>query len=107
MLNGFVIVGHASMHALHNLANHDLVRRLPLVNMRRIACIMHLLGTQVHGSFKPIKSVSTSKYVELLHMNRCGPLHIRSLRGSSYIYYHGLLLEIYMGALSERQNKSP
>jgi len=74
------------MHTLHKLVKHDLVKRLPQYNYENDrVCRAYIRGKQVHASIKPLKCVSTSKYLESLDMNLCEPTRIRSLGGSIYI----------------------
>ena len=49
-------------------------------------CSVCVRGKQVNASFKPLKSVSTLRCLEFLHMDLCGLIHIRSLGGGSYIF---------------------
>src|SRR5687768_11835327 len=71
---------------MHELVSKYLVKGLPTLDYKHNpssdACIR---GKQVRSSFKPKKMVSTSRPCELLHIDLCGPMRVRSIRGKSYI----------------------
>jgi len=78
---------HVSMHTLYKLVKHDLVRGLPPYKYEKDnLCCACVKGKQVCASFKSLKSASTSKCLELLHVDLCGPIYIRSLGGSLYVF---------------------
>jgi len=72
------------MHIIEKLSKHDLVRGLFSYKFEkdRICCVK---GEQVRSSFKPQKCVSTTFPLELLHIDLCGSIPVRSLKGNSYI----------------------
>ena len=78
-------LGHASMDSLARLINLDLVRGLPKMNFEndRI-CKACQLGIQTKSSFKPKNIVSTSRPLELLHMDLFGPISTTSLGEKRY-----------------------
>jgi len=79
-------LGHASMHTIEKISKHDLVRGLPSYKFEKDhICDACVREKQVRSSFKPKKCVSTIRPLELLHMDLCGPITVRSLKGSSYI----------------------
>ena len=79
-------LGHASMHTIKKLAKKELVRGLPLCNFEYDhVCDACAKGKQVRSSFKPKNNISTSRPLELLHMDLCGPISIQSLGRSKYI----------------------
>ena len=43
-------------------------------------------GKQARTSFKPKKYVSTSRPLELLHVDLCGPIRITSRGGKKYVF---------------------
>ncbi|XP_060216297.1 uncharacterized protein LOC132643781 [Lycium barbarum] len=80
-------LGHASFTLQNKLVAKDLVHGLPNVKFKDHkvydACIK---GKQVRTSFKPKKGVSTSRPLELLHMDLYGPMRIQSIGGKKYIF---------------------
>ena len=68
-------LGHASMKTLSKLVKNDLVIGLPKLNFDKDkiydAC---QFGKQVRNSFKSKNLVSTSRPLELLHINLFGPI---------------------------------
>ena len=51
--------------------------------MWNLPCIQ---GKQVRSSFKPKLTVSTTKPLELLHMDLCGPMRVQSRGGKRYVF---------------------
>ena len=74
--NGFDIGGlHASMYQISKLIKKDLVRGIPKFNFYKdILCYACQKGKQTRTSFKPKDIVSTSKPLELLHLDLFGPI---------------------------------
>ncbi|XP_060182073.1 uncharacterized protein LOC132611706 [Lycium barbarum] len=80
-------LGHASFTLLNKLASKDLVCGLPNVKFKdHKVCDACIKGKQVRTFFKPKKEVSTSRPLELLHMDLCGPMRIQSRGGKKYIF---------------------
>ena len=78
--------GHASMHTTVKLSKHDLVCGLPSYKFEKERiCGACVKGKQVCSSFKSKKYISTSRPLELLHIDLCGLILVRSLKDSSYI----------------------
>ncbi|XP_074306156.1 uncharacterized protein LOC141641393 [Silene latifolia] len=72
-------LGHVNARTLNTLKRLDLVDDIP--NMKfdfNSLCDDCAKGKQVRSSFKSKKSVSTSKPLELLHIDLCGPMRVRS-----------------------------
>ena len=73
------------MHTISKLISRDLVVGMPNINTR----IDHVCGTcqrgkQTKGSFKSKNVVTTSRTLELLHMDLLGPTRTTSLGGKRY-----------------------
>ena len=80
-------LGHANIHILHKLVKHDLVRGLPLYKYGKDRVYNECVKSkQVHASFKLLKTVSTSRCLQLFYIDLYGSIRIRSLRSSSYIF---------------------
>ena len=70
-------LGHASMHTIKKLAKKELVRGLPKCNFEYDhICDACAKGKQVRSSFKSKNNISTSRPLELMHMDLCGPIPI-------------------------------
>ena len=79
-------LGHVSSHTLQKLVSQDLVRGLPKISFKtNDLCEACIKGKQVRGSFKSKKVVSTTRPIELLHIDMCGPVTVKSLRGKAYM----------------------
>ncbi|XP_070040269.1 uncharacterized protein [Nicotiana tomentosiformis] len=75
-------LGHASFTLLNKLVRKDLVRGLPKSSFKNHkVCDACVKGKQVRSSFKPKREVSTSKSLDLLHMDLCGPVRVESRGG--------------------------
>ncbi|XP_075084694.1 uncharacterized protein LOC142167952 [Nicotiana tabacum] len=80
-------LGHASFTLLKKLVRKDLVRGLPKSSFKNHkVCDACVKGKQVRSSFKPKREVSTSKSLDLLHMDLCGPMRVESKGGKKYIF---------------------
>ncbi|XP_049349519.1 uncharacterized protein LOC125814108 [Solanum verrucosum] len=72
-------LGHVSTSLLNKLVAGDLVRGLPkLMFSNDKICDACAKGKQTRFSFKAKKGVSTTRPLELLHMNLCEPVRIQS-----------------------------
>ncbi|XP_070040858.1 intracellular protein transport protein USO1-like [Nicotiana tomentosiformis] len=80
-------LGHASFMLLKKLYRKDLVRGLPKSCFKdHKVCDACVKDKQVRSSFKPKKEVSTSKSLDLLHMDLCGLMRVESRGGKKYIF---------------------
>ena len=78
-------LGHASMKTLSKLVKNDFVIGLPKLNFDKDKiCDACLFGKQVRSSFKSKNLVTTSRPLELLHIDLFGPMNVISLDGKSY-----------------------
>ena len=63
-------LGHASMHTIAKLMSKELVKGLPKFNINfDHVCEACQLGKQIRRSFKSKNIVSTTRILELLHMD--------------------------------------
>nr|GFA11465.1 retrovirus-related Pol polyprotein from transposon TNT 1-94 [Tanacetum cinerariifolium] len=79
-------LGHANMRLIQSLASKDLVRYLPKLKFDQHfydACEIQKLA---HASPKAKNIVSTTRCLELLHMDLFGPSAVRSYGGNRYTY---------------------
>ena len=77
-------LGHANMRLIQNLSSKDLVRDLPKLKYDQHFCDACKVGKQVHSSHKAKNMVSTSRCLELLHMDLFGPSATQSYGGNFY-----------------------
>ncbi|GKB19166.1 retrovirus-related pol polyprotein from transposon TNT 1-94 [Tanacetum coccineum] len=77
-------LGHANMRLIQSLSSKELVRNLPKLNFEKQFCDACNVGKQVHERDKAKNTVSTSKCLELLHMDLFGPSAVQSYRGNFY-----------------------
>ncbi|GJR83097.1 copia protein [Tanacetum coccineum] len=73
-------LGHANMHLIQSLASKELVRNLPKLKFDQHFCDACKIGKQAHVSHKAKNIVSTTRCLELLHMDIFGPSVERSYR---------------------------
>ncbi|GKE54101.1 retrovirus-related pol polyprotein from transposon TNT 1-94 [Tanacetum coccineum] len=77
-------LGHANMRLIQSLASKDLVRNLPKLKFDQHFCDACKIGKQAHASHKAKNVVSTTRCLELLHMDLFGPSAVRSYGGNRY-----------------------
>ncbi|GKD09012.1 retrovirus-related pol polyprotein from transposon TNT 1-94, partial [Tanacetum coccineum] len=72
------------MRLIQSLASKELVRNLPKLRFDQHFCDACKIGKQAHVSHKAKNIVSTTRCLELLHMDLFGPSAVRSYRGNRY-----------------------
>ncbi|GJW58674.1 retrovirus-related pol polyprotein from transposon TNT 1-94 [Tanacetum coccineum] len=77
-------LGHANMRLIQSLASKELVRNLPKLKFDQHFCDACKMGKQAHASHKAKNIVSTTRCLELLHMDLFGPSTVRSYGGNRY-----------------------
>ncbi|GJY37917.1 retrovirus-related pol polyprotein from transposon TNT 1-94 [Tanacetum coccineum] len=77
-------LGHVNMRLIQSLASKELVRNLPKLKFDQHFCDACKMGKQAHASHKAKNVVSTTRCLELLHMDLFGPSAVRSYRGNRY-----------------------
>ncbi|GKC86139.1 retrovirus-related pol polyprotein from transposon TNT 1-94, partial [Tanacetum coccineum] len=77
-------LGYANMHLFQSLASKELVRNLPKLKFDQYFCDACKIGKQAHASHKAKNIVSTTRCLELLHMDLFGPSAVRSYGGNLY-----------------------
>ncbi|GJU81428.1 retrovirus-related pol polyprotein from transposon TNT 1-94, partial [Tanacetum coccineum] len=77
-------LGHANMRLIQSLASKELVRNLPKLKFDQHFCDACKMGKQFHASHKAKNVVSTTRCLELLHMDLFGPSAVRSCGGNRY-----------------------
>ncbi|GJX94606.1 retrovirus-related pol polyprotein from transposon TNT 1-94 [Tanacetum coccineum] len=75
---------HANMHLIQSLASKELVRNLPKLKFDQHFCDACKIGKQAHASHKAKNIVSTTRFLELLHMDLFGPSAVWSYEGNRY-----------------------
>jgi len=79
-------LGHVSPSLLNKLVSKDLVIGLPSIKYNDgNVCNACAKGKQVKNSFKSKKCVSTSRPLEMLYIDLCGPMRIMSRGGKRYV----------------------
>jgi len=77
-------LGHASLSLLNKLVSKDLVIGLSIIKYNDgKVCDACAKGKQVKNSFKSKRCVSTTRPLELLHNDLCGPMRIMSRGGKT------------------------
>lgn len=80
-------MGHVNIRLLKRLQIQGLVRGLPEVSedLKKV-CEPCTRGKQSRTSFPFKNAVSTSKPLQLVHMDLCGPMRTKSRGGNSYVF---------------------
>ncbi|KAK2974627.1 hypothetical protein RJ640_029739 [Escallonia rubra] len=80
-------LGHVHMEHLKDISSKELVKGLPKIKFEKNkVCDACQMGKQKKVSHKPKKMVSTSRPLQLLHMDLFGPIPTTSLGGKSYCF---------------------
>ena len=80
-------LGHANFELLNDLCKHELVIGLPKLEFTKDKpCDSYQKRKQFKSSFKLKNVVSTSRPLELIHMDLFGPTRVASLGGMQYTY---------------------
>ncbi|GKD45572.1 retrovirus-related pol polyprotein from transposon TNT 1-94 [Tanacetum coccineum] len=77
-------LGHTNMRLIQSLASKEFVRNLPKLKFDQHFYDSCKIRKQAHASHKAKNIVSTTRFLELLHMDLFGPSAIRSYRGNRY-----------------------
>ncbi|GJW42232.1 retrovirus-related pol polyprotein from transposon TNT 1-94 [Tanacetum coccineum] len=77
-------LGHANMRLIQSLASKELVRNLPKLKFDQHFYDACKIGKQAYASHKAKNLVSTTRSLELLHMDLFGPFAIRIYGGNLY-----------------------
>ncbi|GJX65409.1 retrovirus-related pol polyprotein from transposon TNT 1-94 [Tanacetum coccineum] len=77
-------LGHANMRLIQSLASKELVRNLPKLKFDQYFCDACQIRKQAHARHKAKNIVSTTRFLELLHMDLFGPSAVRSYGGNLY-----------------------
>ncbi|GKB40928.1 retrovirus-related pol polyprotein from transposon TNT 1-94 [Tanacetum coccineum] len=72
------------MRLMQSLASKELVRNLPRIKFDQHFCDSCKIGKQAHASYKAKNLVSTTRCLELLHMDLFCPSVVRSYGGNRY-----------------------
>ncbi|GKA96115.1 retrovirus-related pol polyprotein from transposon TNT 1-94 [Tanacetum coccineum] len=77
-------LGHANMRLIQSLATKELFRNLPKLKFDQHFCDACKIGKQAHTSHKAKNIVSTTRCLELLHMDLFGLSVVQSYGGNRY-----------------------
>ncbi|GJW48087.1 retrovirus-related pol polyprotein from transposon TNT 1-94 [Tanacetum coccineum] len=75
-------LGYVNMRLIQSFASKELVRDLPKLKFDQHFCDACKIGKQAHASHKAKNIVSTTRCVELIHMDLFGPCVVRSYGGN-------------------------
>jgi hypothetical protein len=78
-------LAHLNYQYLYNLSQRQMVKGLPPLPRLQHSCEACILGKQHRNPFPTASSTPTSRPLELIHSDLCGPLPQKSLTGSRYI----------------------
>ncbi|GJU45386.1 retrovirus-related pol polyprotein from transposon TNT 1-94 [Tanacetum coccineum] len=89
---------HANMCLIQSLASKELVRNLPKLKFDQHFCDACKIGKQAHTSHKAKNIVSTTRCLELLHMDLFSLSSVRSYGGNLYTL---VIVDDYSSAIGE------
>nr|GEZ70731.1 hypothetical protein [Tanacetum cinerariifolium] len=77
---------HLNFGAINHLARQCLVRGLPKLKFEKDhLCSAYAIGKSKKKSHIPISEDTNQEKLYLLHMDLCGPMHVKSVNGNKYI----------------------
>nr|GEZ92819.1 retrovirus-related Pol polyprotein from transposon TNT 1-94 [Tanacetum cinerariifolium] len=77
---------HLNFGAINHLARQGLVRGLPKLKFEKDhLCSTCAMGKSKKKSHKPKSKDTNQEKLYLLHMDLCGPMHVKSVNGKKYI----------------------
>ena len=80
-------LGHVSMHTISKLSKKNLVKGLPKLTYKKdLLCDACVKGKHQKSSFQSKNLISTTRPLELLHMDLFGPSNTLSLGGKAYCF---------------------
>ena len=80
-------LGHASTSVIKKLLENNLVDGLPKIDLKmESVCKACSQGKQHRKSFKTVQDISTSRPLELIHMDLFGPISVSNLGGKNFGY---------------------
>nr|GEW32814.1 copia protein [Tanacetum cinerariifolium] len=94
-------LGHTNMRLIQSLASKELVKNLPKLKFDQHFCDACKIRKQVYASHKPKNIVSTTSYLELLHIDLFSPSAIQSYRGNRYTL---VIVDYYSRKIKESSN---
>ncbi|GJU55962.1 copia protein [Tanacetum coccineum] len=94
-------LGHANMRLIQSLASKELVRNLPKLKFDQHFCDACKIGKQAHASHKAKNIVSTTRCLELLHMDLFGPSAVQKPKNVN----EALMDESWIVAMQEELNQ--
>ncbi|GJS49832.1 retrovirus-related pol polyprotein from transposon TNT 1-94 [Tanacetum coccineum] len=77
-------LGHTNMRLIQSLASKELVRNLPKLKFDHHFCDACKIGKQAHASHKAKNIVSTTRCLEIFHMDLFSPSAVQSYGGNLY-----------------------
>nr|GEY68198.1 copia protein [Tanacetum cinerariifolium] len=94
-------LSHANIRLIQSLASKGLVRNLPKLKFDQHFCDACKIGKQAHASHRAKNIVSTTRCLELLHMDLFGPFAVLSYGGNRYTL---VILDDYSRKVEESLN---
>ncbi|GAA0149903.1 hypothetical protein LIER_08960 [Lithospermum erythrorhizon] len=79
-------LGHTNFRNLQQLISKNAVKGLPQLEVKEKTCGDCQVGKQTRVSHQELSLVTTTRILELLHMDLMGPVQVESIGGKKYIY---------------------
>jgi hypothetical protein len=77
--------GHLNFQSLYHLSHWNMVTKMPILPLVQKTCDACIMEKQHRQVIPKIRSIPTTRSLELIHTDLCGPLLQKSLTGSRYI----------------------
>jgi hypothetical protein len=80
-------LGHLNLKSMKKIIREDAIRGLPNLKIEEgKICGECQIGKQTKMSHKKVQHLTTTKTLELLHMDLMGPMQVESFGGKKYIF---------------------
>lgn len=80
-------LGHLHLKRMKKVMSKEAIRGIPKIKIDEgIICGECQIGKQTKMSHKKLQHLTTSKNLELIHMDLMGPMQVKSLGGKMYAY---------------------
>ena len=80
-------LGHLNLRSMNNLLSKQAITGIPDLKIEEgKICGECQIGKQTRMSHKPVQHLTTSRVLELLHVDLMGPMQTESLGGKRYVF---------------------
>src|ERR1044072_8865593 len=81
-------IGYLSLKSTRKIISEEAVRGLPKINIEQgKICGECQIGKKTKMPHKKLQHLTTTKFLELIHMDLMGPMQVESLGGKKYAFF--------------------